>query len=67
VVHATRSLPAAEVTRRRRVPCTTVERTLVDMAADPELERAVEQAFAFRLIGRTRMADALARADGKGV
>lgn len=66
-IHATRSLPATEVKRVRGIPCTSVERTLVDIAGRPavELERAVEQAFAQRLLGRTRMADALARADGR--
>jgi very-short-patch-repair endonuclease len=64
-IHGTRSLPAAEVVRRRRVPCTSVERTLVDLADRPLIDRAVEQAFALRLLGRTRMADALRRANGK--
>ncbi|MBD0281313.1 MAG: DUF559 domain-containing protein [Thermoleophilaceae bacterium] len=66
-VHATRSLPAAEVRRTRGIPCTSVERTLIDMASGPaaDVERAVEQAFALRLLGRTRFADALGRADGR--
>jgi very-short-patch-repair endonuclease len=64
-VHATRSLPRAEWTRRHGIPATTVERVLVDLAADPEIDRALEQAFALRLIGRTRITEALARANGK--
>ena len=44
---------------------TSVERTLVDIAADAGIERAVEQAFALRLIGRTRIREALTRANGK--
>ncbi len=65
VVHATRSLPAAETRRVRRIPATSVERTLIDIAADPEIERAVEQAYALKLIGRTRIKEALARASGR--
>jgi very-short-patch-repair endonuclease len=42
-----------------------VERTLIDLARDPGLERALEQAYALRLIGRTRMAEALDRAKGR--
>jgi uncharacterized protein YjiS (DUF1127 family) len=62
-VHGTRSLPSAEITHTRGIPCTTVERTLIDIAGGPapELERAVEQAFALHLLGRNRMAEALAR------
>ena len=67
IIHATRSLPAGELKRVRGIPCTSVERTLIDIAGRPavELERAVEQAFALRLLGRTRVADALSRADGR--
>lgn len=64
-VHATRALPRAEHTRRLRIPTTTIERTIVDIAPDPRIERAVEQAFVLNLIGRTRMVDALRRAHGK--
>lgn len=68
VVHATRSLPRAEVTRVLGIPCTTVERALIDLAGTEDaatLERAVEQAFALNLLGRTRMREALARANGR--
>ena len=60
-------LPLKDVTRRHGIPTTTVERTLVDIAAsDPKhLERAVEQAFVRKLIGRTRMAETLERATGQ--
>jgi hypothetical protein len=66
-VHATRSLPAAEVRRPRGIPCTTVERTLIDIAGAPAaaVERAVRQAFALRLLGRTRMAEARAQTAGR--
>jgi very-short-patch-repair endonuclease len=65
--HSTRSLPRAESTTRLRIPCTTVERVLIDLAAlrSPELERAVEQGFVNKLIGRTRMQEALDRASGR--
>jgi very-short-patch-repair endonuclease len=65
--HSTRSLPPAETTTRLRIPCTTVERVLIDLAAtrSPELERAVEQGFVNKLIGRTRMQEALDRASGR--
>ncbi len=60
-------LPYSDTTRRHRIPCTTVERTLIDVAASnpSELNRAVEQAFVKKLIGRTRMAEALERATGR--
>ena len=70
VVHSTRSLPRAEVITRRGIPCTSVERTLIDLAATESAEtlaRAVEQAFALRLLRRTRMREALACAGGRGV
>ena len=65
--HSTRSLPRAETTTRLRIPCTTVERVLIDLAAtrSPELERAVEQGFVNKLLGRTRMQEALDRANGR--
>lgn len=65
--HSTRSLPPAEATSRLRIPCTTVERVLIDLAAtrSPELNRAVEQAFVNHLLGRTRMKAALHRANGR--
>lgn len=65
--HSTRSLPPVDTTTRLRIPCTTVERVLIDLAAirSPELERAVEQGFVNRLIGRTRMQEALDRANGR--
>jgi len=39
LVHATRSPAAAEVVRRQAIPCTSVERTLVDLAAAEPLAR----------------------------
>jgi very-short-patch-repair endonuclease len=64
-IHSSRSLPPPDVTRRLGIPCTTVERTILDIAATEPMamtERAVRQAFVLRLLGRTRMRDALARA-----
>ena len=62
-------LPASSRrTTRLAIPCTTVERAIIDLAATEDwrtVERAVEQAFALRLIGRTRMRDALDRANGR--
>jgi very-short-patch-repair endonuclease len=65
--HSTRSLRPADTTTRLRIPCTTVERVLIDLAAirSQELERAVEQGFVNHLIGRTRMHEALDRANGR--
>jgi very-short-patch-repair endonuclease len=65
--HPTRSLPPADTTTQLRIPCTTVERVLIDLAAirSRELERAVEEGFVKKLIGRTRMQDALDRAKGR--
>jgi very-short-patch-repair endonuclease len=65
VVHATRSLPSAEIRTINRIPVTGVERTLVDLAREADVERMVEQAYAMRLIGPTRIREALARANGK--
>ena len=66
-LHCSPSLLSLDTTRRHGIPCTTVERTLIDIASgDPkELDRAVEQAFVKKLIGRTRMAEALERATGR--
>ena len=66
-VYGTRSLLRGDVAHTRGIPCTNVERTLIDIADCPtaELERAVEQAFALHLLGRSRMAAALARANGR--
>lgn len=68
VVHATRSLPKVEVTRVLGIPCTTAERALIDIAGTEDagtLDRAVEQAFALNLLGRSRMREALDRATGR--
>jgi predicted transcriptional regulator of viral defense system len=58
-LHCSPSLLPLDTTRRHNIPCTTVERTLIDIAASSpkELNRVVEQAFVKKLIGRMRMAD----------
>jgi hypothetical protein len=63
-VHAARSLLPTDLRHTWGIPCTGVERTLIDIAGGPaaELERAVEQAFVLHLLGPTRMTAALARA-----
>lgn len=66
-LHTSPSLLSVDTTRRHGLPCTTVEQTLIDLASSDltELNRAVEQAFVKKLIGRTRMAEALERASGR--
>jgi hypothetical protein len=51
-VHRSRALPASETTLHRRLPVTTLARTLLDLAAVVDrrwLERAVEHAEALRI------------------
>jgi Transcriptional regulator, AbiEi antitoxin len=66
-LHTSPSLLPSDTTRRHNIPCTTAERTLIDLAkSNPkDLNRAVEQAFVKKLIGRTRMTEALERAQGR--
>ena len=66
--HRTRSLPDDEVTVCEVIPCTTVARTLVDLAgsvSERRLRRALEQALLLRVfdLGATRRA--LERARGR--
>lgn len=52
-VHRVRELPIAEVTRVDGLPCTSVARTLVDLAAgEPQrvVERALDQSAVLRLL-----------------
>jgi very-short-patch-repair endonuclease len=67
-VHSTRSLPRAEVTTRERIATTTVECCLLDLAgtASPaRVERAVEQAFALRLLREPALEAVIGRAAGR--
>jgi predicted transcriptional regulator of viral defense system len=69
-VHRTSAIPANEVTRRERIPVTTVARTLLDLAGvaqGRELERALEEALAKRLTSRAALNAMLERhARGRG-
>ena len=66
--HATPTLRPADVTRHEGIPCTTVARTLLDLADDVprrQLERAVEQAEVLRLFDLRALEDVLAHANGR--
>ena len=67
-IHRSRGLAAHHVTITRRIPITTVARTLLDLAEVVDrraLERAVERAETLRLFDLTALHDVLARADGR--
>jgi very-short-patch-repair endonuclease len=67
-VHRTRRLPPDETTTCERIPCTTVARTLVDLAGfEPErrLRRALEQSLVLRLFDLRAINDALEQARGR--
>jgi hypothetical protein len=62
-LHCLRSLPEDHVTTRNAVPCTTVARTIVDLAAvvpPRRLERALGEAEVLRLYDRTDIEAVLA-------
>ena len=66
--HATPTLRAEDVTRRHGIPCTTVARTLLDLAdvvSRRQVERAVEQALVLRVFDLRGLHDALGRANGR--
>lgn len=65
ITHSTRRLSLEDITIRHGIPCTTVERTLLDLAAvasPAALERVLEQAFILRLLHRPRLEAMLAAA-----
>jgi predicted transcriptional regulator of viral defense system len=67
-IHRTTSLERADTTRVRGVPCTTVARTLLDLAevvGRRELERACEQAEMLRVLDTRAVEDLLGRAEGR--
>jgi predicted transcriptional regulator of viral defense system len=67
-IHRTRTLGAQDATKVTNIPCTTVARTLLDLADVVDrrgLERAVEQAEILRLLDLTAVDDVLARAAGR--
>ena len=56
-LHCLRSLPAGHITTRSGIPCTTVARTIVDLAAvlpARRLEQVIGQAEVLRLFDRTQ-------------
>jgi predicted transcriptional regulator of viral defense system len=64
-VHRPVAFEATDVTRVDGIPCTTVARTLVDVAAEidrPGLERAVERAEILRVFDLAAVEEVLARA-----
>lgn len=66
--HAAPSLRARDVTDCHGIPCTSVARTLLDLAdvvSRRQLERAVEQAEVLRLFDLTELRDVMARANGR--
>lgn len=66
--HEVRTLTAADVTRLRGIPCTTVPRTLLDLAdvlSRQRLERAVAQAEVMGVFDLNAIDDVLKRAAGR--
>jgi hypothetical protein len=66
--HAAATLRPSDVTTRHGIPCTTVARTLLDLAdvvPRRQLERAVEQAEMLRVFDLAELHDVLARANGR--
>jgi predicted transcriptional regulator of viral defense system len=67
-VHRTTTLTASDCTTVDGIPCTTVARTLLDLAEvvpRRQVERAVEQAEFLRLFDLRAVEDVLARANGR--
>ena len=67
-VHVVRRLDPADVTVHDGIPVTTVARTIVDLAADRrprDAERALEQAYARRLLAPGDLEGAIERAAGR--
>jgi predicted transcriptional regulator of viral defense system len=67
-VHTSVSLTAADVTEHDGVPCTTVARTLLDLAEVVDrrgLERAISEAERLRLFDLRAVEDVLSRANGR--
>jgi very-short-patch-repair endonuclease len=66
--HASTTLTAADCTTVDGIPCTTLARTLLDLAEVVDrrgLERAIEQAEVLRLFDLRAVEDVLARANGR--
>jgi very-short-patch-repair endonuclease len=68
VVHTSRDLDIENVTTRRQIPCTTVARTLLDLAGvfgARTLLRTIEQAMVLRLFDRREVDAVLTRSSGR--
>jgi hypothetical protein len=66
--HGSPTLRPADVTRRHGIPCTTVARTLVDLAdvvPRGQLQRACEQAEVLRVFDLEQLNDVIAHANGR--
>jgi predicted transcriptional regulator of viral defense system len=66
--HASPTLRACDVTKRHGIPCTTVARTLLDLAdvvPRRQLERAVQQAEVLRVFDLAELEDVLLHANGR--
>ena len=62
-VHTTRSLAPAEIASRKGIPCTSVARTLLDVAATASpraIDRLIEQAMILRIYDRNALDAVLA-------
>ena len=67
-VHRPRHLAAADITRHREVPVTTIPRTLIDLAevvSTRSLERALDEAQYLRLLAQHEVEEALERHRGR--
>jgi predicted transcriptional regulator of viral defense system len=67
-IHSGATLTAADVTLIDNIPCTTLARTLLDVADDAtrrEVERACDQADTQRLLDMHAIDEVLTRADGR--
>jgi Transcriptional regulator, AbiEi antitoxin len=67
-VHRPTSLSAADLASARGIPCTSISRTLLDLASvlpRPALERACDQAELLRLLDMAAMDELLARSSGR--
>ena len=66
--HASPTLRPQDITKRHGIPCTTVARTLLDLAdvvPRRQLERALEQAEIMRVFDLDELHDVLAHANGR--
>ena len=67
-MHDGLTLTERDLTVVDAIPCTTLARTLLDVAEDAtrrEIERAVDRAAELRLLDMTAIDDVLARANGR--